>query len=113
MAAITPRNLEQLLAAERMRISAIIEGEEGRKRPMLALELALRSPVSVDAANALLAKAAVESRAGTAAESFARALQAEAIGVTSLNADGPIDDPKAKRLREIKRNVGKKGQRND
>ncbi|MGA2494257.1 MAG: hypothetical protein ABSF67_15145 [Roseiarcus sp.] len=113
MAAVSPRNLEQLLAAERMRVSAILESEEGRKRPALAMELALRSPMSVDAATALLSKAAVESRNASAAEAFARALSAEAIGVTSLGADTIGGDVKEKRIAEIKRNVGKKGQRND
>ena len=112
MANITPRNLEQILMAERLRIDSIVNSAEGKKRPALAMELALRSSLSVDGANALLSKAAVESRNASAAAAFARALSMEAIGVTSLNADGPIGDAKEKRIAEIKRNVGKKGARN-
>jgi hypothetical protein len=106
MAAVNPRQIEQLLAAERMRISAIIESEAGKLRPMLALELALRSPMSVDAATALLAKAAPEARHASAADSFQAALKGEAIGLTSLGAEVATDKREA-RLKEIKRNVGK------
>jgi hypothetical protein len=99
-------SVENLLAAERLRIAAIVESDEGRKRPALAMELALRSPMSADAAIALLSKAAVESRKGSGADAFARALAAEAIGVTTLGAE-PVQDAKAKRIREIQRNVGR------
>jgi hypothetical protein len=99
-------SVESLLAAERLRVSAILESDEGKARPLLAAELALRSPMSSDAAIALLSKAAPESRHASAAESFVRALQAEAIGLTVLGAE-PVADAKEKRLREIKANVGK------
>jgi len=67
--------------------------------------------MSVDAATALLSKAAIESRGGTAAESFARALQAEAIGVTAVGAAVALDKRSA-RVAEIRRNVGRKGAAN-
>lgn len=105
-AAAKANSVENLLAAERLRVAAIVESDEGRKRPALAIELALRSPMSADAAVALLSKAAVESRRGSGAEAFARALSAEAIGLTTLGAE-PAQDAKETRLREIRRNVGK------
>lgn len=98
-------SVENLLAAERLRVSAILESMEGKARPTLAAALALRSGMSTDEALAILKTAAPE-RHASAAESFAHALQAEAIGLTVLGA-GPTGDPKEARLREIRANVGK------
>ena len=108
----TPKQIEQLLAAERVRVDGIVNSTEGKARPTLAMHLALKSPMSVDEAIAMLSVAAPETRNTTsAAESFARALSAETIGVTTLGAEVATDKREA-RLKEIRRNVGKKGAAN-
>ena len=107
---LSDTEITRFLVEDRIRISGILESEEGKARPTLAAELALRSPMSKAAAIALLSKAAPESRHASAAEAFARALKAEAIGLTVLGA-APTGDAKEERLAEIKRNVGK-GKRN-
>jgi len=99
-------SFENILAAERLRVSAILESEAGKLRPTLAAELALRSPMSSEAAIAILSKAAPESRQASAAASFARELKKEEIGLSVLGV-GPTGDAKETRIREIRANVGK------
>jgi hypothetical protein len=94
--------VQSILLTERVRISKILESPEGRARPKLATELALRSPMDATAAIQLLQAAPTESN--TAEASFLKALAGETIGLSAVGAE-VITDKKEKRLAEIRQNV--------
>jgi len=99
-------SIQTAILADRVRVSAILEHPDAVGREALAKELALRS--SLDAEQALALLRASPKAETSAAASFLRALGAEAIDLSSTGAAKVLDDPKAARLAEIKRNVGKR-----
>ncbi|MEW6395295.1 MAG: hypothetical protein AB1582_12160 [Pseudomonadota bacterium] len=88
--------------SERARISAILESPEGKRNPELAAELALRSPLDVENAKSILAKAPT-------ANPYVAAMNEQGpidgLGGTTATVDFQPEDPKAARLEEIKKNM--------
>ena len=81
-----------ILDEERARVATILESKEGLARPKLARELALRSPMSADAAVALLGKAPAEDGY------FMAAMAAEAVNIgTAVSTSGPFNAAGTKR----------------
>lgn len=76
-------------AAERGRVKGILSSEEAEGRMQLAAHLAFETDQTVDAATALLAKSAKDSKAATGFEAFDKAMRAE--GNPKVGADADVD----------------------
>jgi hypothetical protein len=81
--------------SERLRVSAILESQEGRRNPALAQELALRSSLDVDVARGILGKAPASNPFTEAMNHFG---PVDGIGAAVADFSG---DKKAARLKEI------------
>jgi hypothetical protein len=94
--------VNQVLAAERIRIGAIIESPEGLRNPKMAIQLALRTSLDVESSRGLLAQAPADNP-------FIAAMSRETMDLNALSGDGEISslgaDPKAARAAELKRNL--------
>ncbi|MDA9498434.1 hypothetical protein [Bradyrhizobium sp. CCBAU 11357] len=83
------------IAAERLRIAAILESPEGKRNPAMAQKLALGSVLDAETARSILAEA-------PAANPYLAAADRECpIGLSASTVDIAAD-PKAARLAEIK-----------
>lgn len=91
----------ELMFAERVRISAILESPEGIAHPATARELALRSNMAPDQALALMGRLP---RENPAADAFLDAMGREAVGITPgiAASEAVHGDAKAARLEELK-----------
>ena len=91
-----PGNVNAALAADRARIDAIVNSEEGLSRPKAALQLALRSSMGVNEAREFLALGPSES------PYFEAAMGKEAINLGGPNVGASVSgDARAARLAEI------------
>jgi hypothetical protein len=84
--------------SERLRVSAILESAEGRRNPILAQELSLRSSLDVDTARAILGKAPAANPYIEAANLQCPVNLGDGIGATVETFNS---DPKAARMAEI------------
>jgi hypothetical protein len=87
----------EIIAAERLRISAIMESDAGKRNPKAALKLALFSDMSAAMIGDMLAGLPVESP-------FVAAMDREGvIGIHGPIGAAPSGDAKSTRLQELKR----------
>lgn len=102
-AEVLPANIAEAVAAERLRIIAILDNPEAVSRPALARQLALHSNMSADQAATMLAAVPPEAPAAVdhsrIASAFAKAMEATA---EQINIRPALGDKKATRLEEIK-----------
>lgn len=103
---MAPRiNTNSTILAERLRIREIIESKEGLRNPKMAREFALRTSLDQESARRLLAQAPAENP-------FVEAMAREGINLNAVEASGGEgalgEDPRERRIREIKANVGGK-----
>ena len=94
--------MNSIILEERRRVAAIVESKEGLRNPKMAHELAFRTSLDPESARRLLAQAPAENP-------FVEAMAREGLGLNAIEATGGEgalgEDPKERRLREIKENV--------
>ena len=95
-----PGNIVAAIAADRARISSILESDAGKARPSMAVKLALHTAMDAQTAMELLASSQPEKPYFAAAMEREGGSGVNASGVFSANASN--NDPRSARLEELK-----------